>query len=143
MIFDDLPLVLAQDGEAPPPTNPAEDAQPQEQAPGEQPTGQGQQPQGQQTAPGFGWFLPLLLLILVVMWVFMISNQRREKKKRQEMLNQIQKGSKVQTVGGIIGTVVDLREEEVILKVDENANTRLRFARSAIQSVLDNEESAG
>lgn len=78
-----------------------------------------------------------LLLILVVMWVFMFSGQRKEKKKRAAMLAQMKKGNRIQTVGGILGTIVEVRDDEIIVKVDENANTRLRFARSAIQSVLE------
>ena len=79
----------------------------------------------------------LLVLILVVMIVFMFSGQRKEKKKRAEMLSRMKKGSRVQTIGGILGTVVEVRDDEIIVKVDENANTRLRFARSAIQSVIE------
>jgi preprotein translocase subunit YajC len=39
-------------------------------------------------------------------------------------------------VGGIIGTVVDLTSTEMVLRVDESSNTRIRFARSAVQQVL-------
>ena len=46
------------------------------------------------------------------------------------------KGSKVQTIGGILGTVVEVRDDELIVKVDENSNTRLRFAKSAVTTVL-------
>jgi len=42
----------------------------------------------------------------------------------------------VQTVGGVIGTVVELKSDEVVLKVDDSGHTRIRFARSAIQQVL-------
>jgi len=57
------------------------------------------------------------------------------------MLAALKKGDKVQTAGGILGTVVEVRDSEVVVKVDENANTRLRFARSAIQAVLDDQKS--
>ena len=48
----------------------------------------------------------------------------------------MKRGDRVQTVGGEIGTVVDLTESEMTLRVDETSNTRIRFARSAIQQVL-------
>ena len=57
-------------------------------------------------------------------------------KAREKMLAALAKGDKIQTSGGIIGSVVEVRESEVIVKVDENANTRIRFARSAVQTVL-------
>lgn len=82
-------------------------------------------------------FFILIILVIAVMWIFMIGGQRKEKKKRAKMLEQLSKGAKVQTIGGILGTVVDIRGDEVVVKVDENANTRLRFARSAIQTVLE------
>jgi preprotein translocase subunit YajC len=86
--------------------------------------------------PGSQMWL-FLLLIIAVMWIFMFSGQRKGKKKRAAMLAAMAKGNRVQTVGGILGTVVEIRDDEVIVKVDENANTRLHIARSAIQTVLD------
>lgn len=85
---------------------------------------------------GLGSLFPILIIVFVVMWIFMISGQRREKKKKQQMINSITKGTKIQTVGGVMGTVVEVRDEELIVKVDENTNTRMRFARSAVNTVL-------
>ena len=129
----------------------------QAQQQGQQQNGQGQQQPGEsqngQPNPqpvsddtGGGWLggaLPLvLLLVLLLMFIFMSTSQRRERKKHQAMLDALSKGDKVQTVGGIIGTVVDMREDEVMVKVDENANTRLRFARSAIKNVIESKGGA-
>jgi len=47
----------------------------------------------------------------------------------------------VQTIGGILGTVIEAREGDVLLKVDESSNTKIRFARSAIHRVLEEEKS--
>jgi preprotein translocase subunit YajC len=46
----------------------------------------------------------------------------------------------VQTIGGIIGTVVESRENEVVLKVDETSNTKIKFSRNAIHRVLTDEK---
>jgi preprotein translocase subunit YajC len=95
-------------------------------------------PGTEEAAPRGGSGIWLILLMgFVLLWVFMMSGQRKEKKKRAAMLGALKKGCKVQTVGGILGTVVEVRDDEVVVKVDENANTRLRFARSAIQAVLE------
>lgn len=80
-------------------------------------------------------FLPLLLIMGVFLFI-MMGGQRKEKKRRAKLLAALRKGNKVQTVGGILGTVVDLRDTEVVLKVDENSNTRIKFGRSAIQSIV-------
>jgi preprotein translocase subunit YajC len=82
------------------------------------------------------WMLPLLLVWVVVM---MILPQRKEKKKREAMMAGLKKGDRVQTIGGILASVVEVRDQEVILKVDEASNTRMRFARSAIASVESDE----
>jgi len=89
----------------------------------------------QQAEPAFPPML-VILLVMGVFFIFMMGGQRKEKKKRAKLLASITKGDKVQTVGGMLGTVVEIRDTEIVLKVDENANTRIKFGRSAIQSVV-------
>jgi preprotein translocase subunit YajC len=79
------------------------------------------------------WLLPLLLLFFIFMTG---STQRREKKRMAQLMSNLKKQDKVLTIGGIIGTVAEIRDDEIVLKVDENSNTRMRFTRNAIQQVL-------
>ena len=51
-------------------------------------------------------------------------------------MSAIKKHDRVQTIGGVIGAIVEVKPDEVVLKVDESSNTRITFARSAIQQVL-------
>jgi preprotein translocase subunit YajC len=46
----------------------------------------------------------------------------------------------VQTIGGVIGTIVEVKDAEVVVKIDETTNTKIRFARSAIQQVLEDKQ---
>jgi preprotein translocase subunit YajC len=85
------------------------------------------------------FFIPLLLGILIL-YVFVFRSKRTQDKKRQEMLTLLKKGERVQTIGGILGTVIEVRDNEVLLKVDESSNTKIRFARSAIHRVLEEAE---
>lgn len=82
----------------------------------------------------------MFMLILFGAIIFMLAmswmTNRKERKGRAEMLSKLSKGDEVQMVGGERGKVVELRDDEVVLKVDENSNTRIRFARAAIQNVL-------
>lgn len=71
------------------------------------------------------------------MILFSIMGQRRDRKKREAMISAIKKHDRVQTIGGVIGSVVEVKPDYVILKVDESSNTRITFARSAIQQVLN------
>jgi len=59
---------------------------------------------------------------------------RKQKKQRAQMLASLGKHDRVQTVGGIIGDIVEVRETEIVLRVDDA--TRIRFAKTAVQTVL-------
>ena len=147
-MFDYQALILAQvpgnsGGAAPPPPPPAGHTPP---AIPPAPAGPGTtttQPPGSTPLPssghptGLGDMLPFVFLlgVIVLMFVMTTWNSRKEKKKRQAMLEAMKKGDKAQTIGGVIGTITELRENEVVLKVDPNTNTRMTFARSAIQAV--------
>ena len=48
------------------------------------------------------------------------------------MVQTLAKNDKVRTIGGIIGTVVDVKGDEVVLKIDESNNTKIRLSASAI-----------
>lgn len=92
----------------------------------------GQAPQG--TFPT--WLLILPIALLVFMMIFSGGAQKKERRRRAEMLAALAKHDKVQTVGGMIGTVVEIKDGEIVLKIDEANNTRVRFAKSAVQRVL-------
>lgn len=77
-----------------------------------------------------------VLLLLGAMIVFSLFGQRRDRKRREAMLGAIKKHDKVQTIGGVIGSIVEVKPDHIVLKVDESSNTRLTVARSAIQQVL-------
>jgi preprotein translocase subunit YajC len=86
--------------------------------------------------PFGGGFFPLLVVLLVAMVLLPLVGQRRDRKKRQALLAAIKKHDRVQTIGGVIGSIVEIKPDTVVLKVDETSNTRITFARSAIQQVL-------
>jgi preprotein translocase subunit YajC len=86
-------------------------------------------------------FLPFIL-IGIVFYFLVIGSKRKQDRQRRDMLDQLKKGDRIQTIGGILGTVVEVRENEVVVKVDETANTKLRFTRSAIHRVVGDDEKA-
>jgi len=92
---------------------------------------------GPPTSNPFSSFLPLMLVAVVLMLGFSMFGQRKEKKKREQMISAVKKHDRVQTVGGVLGSVVEVKPEQVVLKVDESSNTRITFAKSAIQQVLN------
>ncbi len=88
-------------------------------------------------------YVGLILMVVVYSYV-MLTGSRREKRKRQDMLSAIKKNDRVMTIGGIIGAVVSVGDNEVTLKVDESANVKITVIRAAIQKVLaDGEKPTG
>ncbi|MBN1488460.1 MAG: preprotein translocase subunit YajC [Phycisphaerae bacterium] len=81
-----------------------------------------------------------LILMLVVFYAVMFSGNRKEKKKRREMLENVKKNDRVMTIGGVIATVVNVKDNEIVLKVDESTNAKVTFVRGAIQKVLADDE---
>jgi preprotein translocase subunit YajC len=84
----------------------------------------------------------MLIVLMGAMILFSFVSARREKKKREQLLGNIKKHDKVLTVGGIMGSVVELKDDSVVLKVDETSNTRITFAKSAISQVMPQDSAA-
>ena len=95
----------------------------------------------QQKARGTAWFLPALMLAMVAFFLLTSRSQRkREKQKRIDMYDRMGKNDRVVTIGGIYGTVITVKNDEVILKVDESTNTKMTFLKSAIQRIVTDDD---
>jgi preprotein translocase subunit YajC len=88
-----------------------------------------------------GGMFPLVIIMLVV-WMFLMRGKGTNNKELANRLKEMKRGDRVQTIGGILGTVVEAREDEVVVKVDETSNTKIKFARKAISHVLEDEKAA-
>ena len=93
-------------------------------------------------APGGSSFMIMMIVLLGAMILFSFVSSRREKKKRDQLLGNIKKHDKVLTIGGVVGTVVEVKDAEIILKVDETSNTRITFTKSAISQVIPQDAAA-
>ena len=75
---------------------------------------------------GSQWSMWIMLaLIFVVMWFFMIRPQRKKQKELQNFRDSLKKGDKVVTIGGIYGTVCEIKEGSVLIEVDNNVKIRV------------------
>ena len=79
----------------------------------------------QQPAGGGMSMWIMLALIFVVMWFFMIRPQRKQQKELQNFRDSLKKGDKVVTIGGIFGTVCEIKEDSVLIEVDNNVKIRV------------------
>ena len=85
-------------------------------------------------AGGFGMLMPLVLIV-GIMYLFMIRPQQKKQKETQKMLDALKKGDKVVTIGGIHGTIASVKENTVLVKVDDN--TKIEFNRTAMATVAN------
>lgn len=74
----------------------------------------------QQGANAIASFLPLVL-IFVVFYFLLIKPQQKQKKDHAEMVKNLAKNDEVITSGGIHGTIVNVKEASVVLRVDDTA----------------------
>ena len=89
-----------------------------------------QETAAQPAAGGNMSFLIMMLLSFVVMYFFMIRPQQKKQKEIAKFRNELKKGDKIVTIGGIYGTVDEIREKYVIIVVD--GDVKLRVDKSAI-----------
>jgi preprotein translocase subunit YajC len=85
-------------------------------------------------------FLLMIILIFVVMWLFMIRPQQKKQKEVEKFREGLKKGDKVVTIGGIYGTVVEVKEKTLILEVDQNVKIKVDKA-SVVNDFTDAQQS--
>jgi preprotein translocase subunit YajC len=89
------------------------------------------------------WYVSLLasplfplVIGLGVLYLFVFRSKRKQDKERQNLLDSVKKGDQIETIGGLFGTVLQVDDKSVVLKVDETANVKMRFNRRAIHRVI-------
>ncbi len=88
----------------------------------------------QETAGGGNNFLQLILPLVLFVGIFyflILRPQRQRMKQQQTLMSSIGLDDEVRTIGGIIGRIVSMDDENVVLQVEEG---RLKVARRAIAS---------
>jgi preprotein translocase subunit YajC len=86
-----------------------------------------------------GMILPFVLMF-AVFYFLLIRPQQKKTKTRNLMLSQLKKGDKVTTIGGLHGTIVEIADDTIVLRV--NDTTKMTFERSAINNVVASAPSA-
>jgi len=85
--------------------------------------------------------LALPILFFVVLYFLMIAPNQKKQKKWQEMLGQLKTGDRVTTNGGLRGTVLTVKDDVVVLRVQPDG-VKLEFVKSAIAAVTTDEQAA-
>lgn len=83
-----------------------------------------------------GLMIPLLFVMIIVMMIMSSMSARKQRKVVESMQAGLSRGDKVQTDSGMIGTVAEISDDEISIRVDETTKTQIRFARRAVARVL-------
>lgn len=86
---------------------------------------------GEGAAGGYQAFIPLLLMF-VVFYFILIRPQQKKQKSHREMLQTLKTGDHIITTGGLFGTIVDINEQKITLRVAENV--KVEVGRSFVSS---------
>jgi len=90
--------------------------------------------QAEGSVPGFDPTMLLMIGAFIAIFYFLlIRPQSKKRKETEKMLSALKKGDRIVTIGGIYGTIHNVRDTTVIVKVDDS--TKLEFLRSAISTV--------
>ena len=92
---------------------------------------------------GSPWMTIIMLVgMVLIFYFFIIRPQKKQEKQTAEMRNSITVGDEIVTIGGIIGTVLIIKDDKLMIETG-NDRTKLTILRSSVREVLkaDEEES--
>ncbi len=92
-----------------------------------------------QNPADYSWIV-VMVMIGVMFYFLIIRPEQKRRKEQEDNLNQLKKNDRVVTVGGILGTVVNVtkNDDEVVIRIDDNTNTKMHVLRSAISRIVSN-----
>lgn len=88
---------------------------------------------GMDAGAGMGSTLLMLVVMVGVFYFMLIRPENKRKKESEEMRSSVKKGDKVTTIGGIIGTVVDVKENNIVIETSAD-QVRMELAKWALSS---------
>ncbi|HEY2155031.1 MAG TPA: preprotein translocase subunit YajC, partial [Isosphaeraceae bacterium] len=80
--------------------------------------------------------------VIVLFYLMILRPQQQQEKKRKEMINQVDRNTRVMTTGGMYGTIVSVDKDAntVLIRLGNDPGVKVEFARSAIAQVIDGGE---
>jgi preprotein translocase subunit YajC len=78
-----------------------------------------------------------IVVLFVLMYFLTIRPQRKRQQEQARMLNELQRGDRIVTIGGMIGTIESVSEDSIVLKTE--GGTTMRFLKSAIATKMTGE----
>ena len=86
--------------------------------------------------PGMGSFWIMMLLMIVVMYFFMWRPESKRRKEMAKFRENLKKGDKIITAGGIYGVVKEVKDGDATILIEVDGNITLRVDKNMV--VADN-----
>ncbi len=91
------------------------------------------------TAGSTSTYIILMVVLVAIMYFLMIRPQRKRQKEEQEMRSSLEIGDEIVTIGGIVGRVITIREDDIVIETGADRN-KLKIQRWAINSNVTKDE---
>jgi len=88
---------------------------------------------GMDTGAGMGSTMLMLVIMLAVFYFMLIRPENKRKKEAEQMRASVKKGDKITTIGGIVGTVVDVKENNIVIETSAD-QVRIEIAKWALST---------
>lgn len=85
------------------------------------------------TSAGMGSTVIMLVLMIAIFYFMLIRPENKRKKEAEQMRSTVRKGDKITTIGGICGTVVDVKESRIVLETGAD-QVRIELEKWAIST---------
>ena len=82
---------------------------------------------------GMGSTLIMMVLMIAIFYFMLIRPENKRKKEAEQMRSSVKKGDKITTIGGIVGTVVDVKESRIVLETGAD-QVRIELEKWAIST---------
>ena len=89
---------------------------------------------------GIQQMLVMIVPMIVLFYFLLIRPQRKQEAQRRAMIDSLKKNDRVLTNGGLYGTVSNVMDEEISIRVDDARDVKVRIARNAISAVVNRKE---
>ena len=88
---------------------------------------------GMDAGAGMGSTMLMLVIMIGVFYFMLIRPENKRKKEAEQMRSSVKKGDKITTIGGIVGTVVDVKENNIVIETSAD-QVRIELAKWAMST---------
>ena len=84
-------------------------------------------------AGGMGSTMIMMVMMVAIFYFMLIRPENKRKKEAEQMRGAVKTGDKITTIGGVIGTVVNVKDDKVVIETSAD-QVRIEFAKWAIST---------